>query len=215
MQRRDFMLAGALAGLAAVYPKWAGAVQLDKPLSLEQAAAEAWLYGLMPIENAQSRSNTLATTAPNTLLHAYKLTTPASQFVTTPNNDTLYSRAWLDLSAGPVTLTMPDVGDRYVSYAFMDMYGNNFAILGSRTTGGAGGKVTIVGPDAALRDPLAIRSPTRWVWLLIRLLVDDEADVPAANALQNRMRIEGPKVAAPREVVKRTAPWPEYFAAMQ
>ena len=53
-----------------------------------------------------------AVTPPNTLRHARVLTTPKSQTVTTPNNDTLYSQAWIDLSAGPAVLDMPRVGSR-------------------------------------------------------------------------------------------------------
>ena len=220
MKRRHFLQASALAALTANSPRWASAVMLDQPLSLEKATAEAWLYGLMLIENAQARARSLTNARANTLIHAYKLITPQSQSVTTPNNDTLYSRAWIDLAAGPVTLTMPDVGERYVSYAFMDMYGNNFAILGSRTTGGSGDRVTLVGPNASTSDRSVIdrsviRSPTRWVWLLVRLLVDDGDDVPAANALQNKMRLDGPKVSAPPSYAKRSDSWPEYFASVQ
>jgi hypothetical protein len=223
MKRRDFLHVGLQTGVlvsaAAALPQWATAVSLDKPLALEQAAAEAWLYGLMLIENARARSNTLANEKPNTLIHAQTLTTPKTQSVTTPNNDTLYSRAWIDLASGPVVLAMPDVGERYVSYAFMDMYGNNFAILGSRTTGGGAASVTLVGPNQAAppasKNIGSIRSPTRWVWLLIRLLVDDDADVPKANALQQRMRLAAPAVAMPPTYAKRTDAWPDYFSAMQ
>jgi hypothetical protein len=215
MKRREFLKISAFTGVAANCSHWASAVALDQPLALENAAAEAWLYGLMLLENARARSEALATAKPNTLAHTYKLATPESRSITTPNNDTLYSRAWIDLAAGPVTLTMPNVGDRYVSYAFMDMYGNNFAILGSRTTGGAGGKVTLIGPAVAATDKNAIRSPTRWVWLLIRLLVDNDDDVPVANALQNKMRLTGQPAAVPRTYAKRSDPWPEYFASVQ
>ena len=215
MDRRQFLTASTAAGIAAACPRFAGAVALDQPLTLEQAAAEAWIYGLMLIENAQARQVALDKHRSNELIHAQRLTTPATQSVTTPNNDTLYSRVWLDLSAGPITLTMPEVGERYVSYAFMDMYGNNFAVLGSRTTGGGAAKVTIVGPEAATTDPLAVRSPTRWSWLLIRLLIDDEADRAAANTIQGRMKIEGPSLPKPAAFATRRAAWPEYFESVQ
>src|SRR5262249_17454846 len=155
---------------------------------LEAAAFEAWIYGIMLIENAGARTTALQGGQVNRLIHARELTTLKTQFVTTPNNDTLYSRAWIDLDGGPVTLDMPAAGDRYVSYAFMDMYGTNFAILGTRTTGGGARRVTLVGPKDKTADPMAIRSPTRWVWLLIRVLVDGEADLKAANAVQDAIR---------------------------
>jgi len=196
MDRRLF-LAGA-AGVGLIMGPGGGAFALPAaaPLDLEDAAAEAWIYGVMLIENAQSRSSA-APAPPNTLIHAYELTTVKTQWVTTPNNDTLYSRAWIDLNGGPVTLEMPASGERYVSYAFMDMYGTNFAILGARTTGREARKVTLVGPLDKTTDKLAIRSPTPWVWLLIRTLIDGEADRPAANGLQNRMNLTGPKRPPP------------------
>lgn len=217
MNRRLFLSGVTLAALAGCTTAPGALTALALPdsdaIDLESAAAEAWIYGVMLIENANSRSGTDAPT--NTLLHAYELTTVDTQFVTTPNNDTLYSRAWIDLNGGPVTLHMPAAGDRYMSYAFMDMYGTNFAILGTRTTGGDTRQVTLVGPASATTDPLAIRSPTPWVWLLIRTLIDGEPDRPAANALQNQVRLTAPpRPKAPRYAT-RDAPWNEYFASVQ
>lgn len=219
MDRRLFLTGAATFGLAAcasgishstlAAPPIPGADALD----LESAAAEAWIYGVMLIENANSRSTTEAPT--NTLLHAYELTTVSTQFVTTPNNDTLYSRAWIDLNGGPVTLDMPAAGARYMSYAFMDMYGTNFAILGTRTTGGGPQRVTLVGPNHASSDPLAIRSPTPWVWLLVRTLIDGEADRPAANALQNQVKLTAPPRPKAPVYATRDAAWDKYFASVQ
>lgn len=215
MDRRNFMIATMLAGAAGLQPRGSEAVAADRRLPLEEAAAEAWLYGLMLIENAQARHRMLAMTRPNHLLHRQALLTPKTQTVTTPNNDTLYSVAWIDLSAGPVSLTLPEVGERYVSYQFMDMYGNNFAVLGSRTTGGGACTLAITGPTDASRDSLALRSPTRWVWLLARLLIDGPDDLAAATAIQKGMSIAGPTVPQPPRFAQRSDPWPEYFASVQ
>ncbi|MEI7933303.1 MAG: DUF1254 domain-containing protein, partial [Alphaproteobacteria bacterium] len=153
------------------------ASRADAQGDLETAAEQAWIYGVMLIENANARKNSLALVPPNQLRHARELTTPKTQSVTAPNNDTLYSRAWIDLNGGPVTLSMPKTGSRYISYHFMDMYGNSFAILGTRTTGGEAHRVTLVGPRHNTTDPLAVRSPTPWVWLLIRTLIDGDEDL--------------------------------------
>ena len=74
----------------------------------------------------------------NDYQHQRALMDAGESFVTTPNNDTLYSQAWVDLNNGPITLTLPTTGSRYFSIALMDMYTNNFAILGTRTTGEQG-----------------------------------------------------------------------------
>jgi len=204
--------AAAVAPFARFSPAWAQALS---PLSA--AARDAWIYGLPLIENARTRKEVMdGGTAPNALLHMRGFTTPKNQFVTTPNNDTLYSRSWLNLSDGPVRVTLPKTGTRYLSVAFMDMYTNNFAVIGTRTTGGDGGTFTIVGPEQATDDRLAIRSPTPWVWMLIRLLADGEGDLPAANRLLDGFRVEGPRAAAPkRTYATRDAPWDAYFSSVQ
>lgn len=223
MNRRFFLTGVAGLGVAAcvsgpgTLTGWPALTPRDDALDLESAAMEAWIYGVMLIENAGSRSDFQARTGTptNVLQHYRELTTVETQDVTTPNNDTLYSRAWIDLDAGPVTLDMPESGDRYVSYAFMDMYGTNFAILGTRTTGGAARRVTLIGPKGASNDPLAIRSPTRWVWLLIRTLIEGEVDRPAANALQDQMKLFANPAPPASVYAKRDAPWDQFLGSVQ
>ncbi|WP_163592705.1 DUF1254 domain-containing protein, partial [Klebsiella pneumoniae] len=86
----------------------------------------------------------------------------------------------------PVKITLPATGDRYASVALMDMYTNNFAVLGTRTTGPGGGTLTIVGPNQATSDPQAVRSPTSWVWMIIRILTTGGDDLAAGHAVQDQ-----------------------------
>ena len=146
MNRRD--LIAALA--AATVPGGAFA----QGSTLRAAAQAAWLYGLPLIEMATTRARALTgrggmAGAVNRFVHTRALAGPASRGVTAPNNDTLYSSAWLDLTRGPVTLTIPETGARYISVAGMNFYTDNDFVLGTRTSGGAGGVFTIVGPGQA------------------------------------------------------------------
>jgi hypothetical protein len=211
MQRRHFLFSSAslaLAGGAA--PAFAAAP------TLRTAARDAWLYGLPLIEMAGARTQALKNAAPNQVFGGRELTTVSTQFVTTPNNDTLYARAWIDLSQGPVTLGLPATGTRYFSAALMDMYSNNFAVLGTRTTGAGGGEFTLVGPDdRSAAGPSVVRSPTRWVWLLARTLVDGPADLAAALAVQDAITVRGPAAAVPAPSAARAAGWADYFRSVQ
>src|SRR5437868_9077514 len=83
----------------------------------------------------------------NSFGHRRRLVDHTARNVTTPNNDTLYSSAVIDLSAGPVRLDVPDFGSRYFSIAFLDAYTNNFAYLGTRMNAGKGGSYLIVNRD--------------------------------------------------------------------
>ena len=47
--------------------------------------------------------------------HRRELVSLGRQTVQYPNRDTLYSEAVFDLDAGPVTISLPDTGNRYMS----------------------------------------------------------------------------------------------------
>jgi hypothetical protein len=63
-----------------------------------------------------------------------------------PNNDTLYSVAWVDLTSEAVILSHPDMGDRYFSFQLAGMTSDNFDNVGQRTTGSKAGSFGLVGP---------------------------------------------------------------------
>lgn len=182
---------------------------------LEFIAFEAWLYGLPAIEMATTRSRVMARGAQqNCFHHVHRLLTPRDREVTLPNNDTLYSSAHIDLSRGGVTLELPASADRYLSLALMDAWTNNFAILGTRTTGPDGGTFRLVGPASTECGPMVIRSPTDFVWALARVLVDGEADLEAARSIQKAIAIEAPDAGTWTPLAGRDADWGDYFSAL-
>lgn len=214
MNRRDLM--AVLAAIAATPAARAFAAEGD----LAAAAREAWLYALPLIEMAQARQRMLHATGAdaqtagiNRFGHARKLATPANRWITTPNNDTLYSSAWVDLTKGPVTLTIPATGKRYLSVAVMDMYTDNDVVLGTRTVGGGGGTFTLVGPGQTGSGADVVRVSTPHAWLLARTLVDGDADLAAAHAVQDGLILKGPAGAEPGPYATRQSPWDAYFAS--
>ncbi|MCA3234019.1 MAG: DUF1254 domain-containing protein, partial [Cupriavidus sp.] len=97
---------------------------INSSASLPQLAREAVIYTLPLYEMARMRSVTcprrnragqFAGDGPdstvrwvNHLIHTRELLGPQHRQVVTPNNDTLYTNAWLDLSREPVVLEVPD-----------------------------------------------------------------------------------------------------------
>lgn len=129
----------------------------------------------------------------NGLLHYRRLLDHRARTVTQPNNDTLYSLSYLALHDGPMLLRLPDMGERYYSVALLDIFTNNFACIGNRTTGTQAGEYLLAGPGWSGDAPAGaqlIRCPSNDVWLLGRLLVDGEHDLPAVHALQDAIRLE-------------------------
>ena len=181
---------------------------------LKAAARAAYIYTLPLIEVATTRQRGQALGhRMGVFAHVRNLATHKHRAVTTPNNDTLYSTAQVDLSAGPVTIVVPPSGERYLSLALMDAYTNNFCILGTRTTGPNGGAFRLVGPNEAAEGWGVIRAPTNHVWALARILVDGPHDLDAARQLQAGLSMQGPAGEPPGSYAARSAGWQDYFAS--
>ncbi len=110
-----------------------------------------------------------------------------------PNNDTMYSLAWVDLTDEPVILSHPDMGDRYFSFQLGAMSSDNVDYVGQRTTGSAAGDFALIGPGWDGNLPEGVRatapSPTPWILCLGRTLVDGPEDVANVRELQSQYRL--------------------------
>lgn len=132
----------------------------------------------------------------NTLWHEDELLDHTFTTVVTPNTDTLYSMAFLDLRAEPMLLTLPPVAaDRYVSFQLTDQYTHNIGYVGTRATGNEGGTFMIAGPgwdDGITPAGLAgvFRSESDFLFVLGRTQVDGSADLPAARRLMDEYALE-------------------------
>jgi hypothetical protein len=128
----------------------------------------------------------------NTIVHRSQLLDHTSRMVTAPNNDTIYSSSFLELSGGPVEINAPSSMERYYSIAFMQAFTDVFAYIGTRATHGHGGRYWLFGPGHRSSVPAgvaAISSPTNDVWMLMRTLVDGPADLAAARAFQAELTL--------------------------
>jgi hypothetical protein len=110
-----------------------------------------------------------------------------------PNNDTLYSWGFFDLSKEPVVLVHPDMGQRYFTFEMADMYSNNFGYVGKRATGSKAGAFLVAGPGWNGQKPSDVRevihSPTPYVLVFGRTYVEGPDDVAAVNKLQDQYQV--------------------------
>lgn len=123
----------------------------------------------------------------NTFSHARTLAGPEDTFVTI-NNDTVYSMAQLDLSAGPLLLEVPETGGRYYVLQFVSAWTDNFAYIGHRATGSGPGRFLLVPADwdgTAPEGATVVRVPTRVASIVGRWAVSGPEDLPAVHALQD------------------------------
>lgn len=193
MIRRTVITAGAASLVAG-----SAAARGTKP-DLSQLGYDGLIYSLPSYEMLATRARALGGgLAPNVFLHSRRLSTAKSRSVTAPNTDTLYSTAWLDLST-PVEIALPKTGARYFSLALMDIYTNNFEVLGGSEREGVDRVRIVFGgenppSEAGVR---VIRSPTPMVWALARTYTSGEGDLTAAQAVQDMLKVVGPPMSAP------------------
>ena len=110
--------------------------------------------------------------------------------VVSPNADTLYSAAWLDVSKEPIILSVPEMGKRYYLMQFLDGWSNTFACPGTRTTGNGKGDFAIVGPDWKGSVPTGMqeyRCPTNTAWLIGRTQTNGKDDYDAVQSAQQQV----------------------------
>jgi hypothetical protein len=184
-------------------------------LDLQKAARDARLFALPVIEVAALRARLSASAPINVFAHRRSLAGPTSRAVTAPNNDTLYSSAFVDTTKGPVLLEVPECGQRYLSVQVLDMYTNNNFILSPRTPGGAAGAWRLISPDSKPVEAHDLRLATPHAWLLVRILVDGTADLPDVHAIQDRLGLAGPAFPPPVGFATSSSEWPDYFAAAE
>lgn len=199
----------ALLGSALAVPATARAQ--EKNTMLEDLARRAAIY-LYPLHemyrtrwNATVNEKNPVRNRLNRFLHVPILATHRARAVTTPNADTLYSSAWLDLSIEPVFLTVPDMGERYYSFAFMSLFTDNFAYVCRRLDGSRPRPRMIVGPGwqgVADHDVELVRAPTNSVWLLGRILIDGPTDLETVRHLQSRTLLESPDMRNERRIIE-------------
>jgi hypothetical protein len=118
-----------------------------------------------------------------------KMVTAKDTWVVSPNQDTLYSRGFLDLTDEPIVLHIPDMGTRQFWFPLGDMYHNLYQSLDWQTIGTKGGDFALTAPgwQGVLPEGMGrIEMTTPMMWTLGRITVAGEKDVPAVNALQDK-----------------------------
>ena len=171
----------------------------ENTVTPEQARAiakEAYIYGFPMVDSYRIQySYFVDKNSPeykgdwNQVHNTARVSTPADTAIQTPNSDTPYSFLGADLRTEPLVLTVPPIeGGRYFSLQFIDAYTYNFAYVGTRTTGNAGGKFLLAGPGWQGSKPdgveAVIRSDTDLVFVLYRTQLFSPDDLPNVTKIQ-------------------------------
>jgi hypothetical protein len=87
-------------------------------------AAEAYIWGYPLVSIHRTRLLFCSRAVTGEMNHIDNLATPNDRGIVAPNNDTLYSSAWYDLSVGDLVINVPpmDHPDRYWNVMILDAY---------------------------------------------------------------------------------------------
>jgi hypothetical protein len=192
-------LAAAIAGCGT---RTDGSTGPGRPDQIRRIAKEAYVYGF-PMVDMYRIENTYAVNERsgqylggwNQIHSIARVFTPADTTVQTPNSDTPYSFLAADLRTEPLVLTVPPIEqNRYYSLQFIDNYTYVFDLIGSRTTGNAGGTYLLAGPAWNGEKPAGIdkviQSATEFSMVLYRTQLFDPADLDNVKRIQAGYRVE-------------------------
>jgi len=221
------IVGGALATmLAGLLP--AAAARADvTPGEARAIAKEAYTYGFPMVDNYRimfdywvDKSGPEYKGPINTIQNSANVYGPEDKAIQTPNSDTPYSYAWLDLRAEPMVLTLPPIDKgRYYSVQLIDAYTYNFDYLGSRTTGNDGGSFAVAGPNWKGDTPKGIkkvlRADTQLVFALYRTQLFNPGDLDNVKKIQAGYKVQplsgflgqpAPKAAPTIDFIKALTP---------
>jgi hypothetical protein len=131
----------------------------------------------------------------NTIHNEHRVFTYKDTAIVTPNSDTPYSLAWLDLRAEPMVLSVPAVEkERYYSVMLCDGNTFNYGYIGSRATGIEAGDYLVVGPGWNGETPPGIKqvfhSSTQFSIVIYRTQLFNAEDMPNVIKVQDGYQVQ-------------------------
>ena len=123
--------------------------------------------------------------------HAQALLTHEIRIIETPNTETLYSYAVLDLQDGPIVVVHPDLGERYFRTSIWELHGDTHTIS-QKKDGAKPPPYALVrsGWNGKLPDGLkTIRMRSRYVAVAPHVAVYGNDDLPNVRALQKGFKL--------------------------
>lgn len=157
----------------------------------------------------------------NQIKNEARVYSPKDAAVSTPNSDTPYSFAQLDLRAEPMVICLPAIDPkRYYDVQLTDMYTFNFGYMGSRTTGSDAGCYMVTNAGWSGETPKDIAkvftSETDFALTIFRTQLFNADDLPNVEKVQAGYKVEplsaflGTAAPAPAPAID----WPAPSAAM-
>ncbi len=111
--------------------------------------------------------------------------------IVAPNLTSMTGGVFLDFSAGPVTVEIPEVKDRYIVYQAIDVFTHNFYYMGTRGNQGEGGRFVFYreGQELPDSDATPVLVEGDHAIIVIRIDIKDETEYERVREIQNAIKI--------------------------
>ena len=155
-------------------------------------ARDGYIYGYPLVLMGITKQIATAASGPGQFVHMLSGPTPVFRIVVAPNGDTRYSSAWIDLSAEPQILHVPDAGGRYFVAQVMDAWTDVIADPTPRIADSSPANYVLVGPNwkgVAGPGQRLVRSSTNDVWILARTRARPDDPPDAITAIQQQYTV--------------------------
>jgi hypothetical protein len=194
-------LAAMLSGCSAE-PKAVAASESFTPAEAKQIAKDAYVYGFPLVLNYKTMfSYSVDQKSPeykgdfNKLACVARVYTPEDKAIVTPNSDTPYCMAWIDMRAEPVVFTIPEIEkDRFYEVQLIDLYTHNAAYVSTVATGNVPGKYLLTGPDwnGDIPDGITKVIPfeTQFLFSIHRTQLFNPSDIENVKKIQDGYIVE-------------------------
>ena len=194
MTRREFLNVSTAAAVvcAATLLPVEKAAAAQQTLTAQSLLEQAYLYAFPLVLMDATRKVSTNTETPNgprapinQFIHAEKLADAASRAVVTPNVDTIYTQAFLDVGTEPMLYGVPQT-DRFFNVQVLDAWTNTAAVLE------APGLYAITRSDWQGELPEGVQRinvPTNRVWTIARIVLSGQEDLPNVRAIQDKMQL--------------------------
>lgn len=161
--------------------------------NMDSMALESYIYGYPLVLMNVTKQNMLSSGSRiNTFSHQLTPITPDFNTLVSPNADTLYSFAWLDLKKEPVVLHVPNTDGIFYSMDMLDPWTNVFKNIGTRATGSNEKNFVIAGPNwlgYAFEDVVQINAPTNNVLIIGRAQIKGKTTHEKLNEIQQKFTV--------------------------
>lgn len=182
-------------------------ISATKP-NLKEVAYEAYIYAYPMMEQVKTLNGMFEfmDMKPNvvSMHHGFPMDNVGMPIVA-PNLTSMTGGVYIDISAGPVTLEIPEIKDRYSVYQFIDVFTHNFYYLGSRANSGEAGRFTLYNkhqqkPDGKTSTPVLVEGDH--AIMVNRVDIKDRAELDRVRDIQKAIKV----VSAPA----KTRDYPKY-----